>query len=200
MEQSPSWEANRSSASQDIHHIVWNPKVHYRIQNGPPPVPILSRINPVHAPHSASWRSILILSSHLSLCLQSGFLPSGITTTILYAPLPYPYLLHAPPISFFLIWSPEQKGYLFVRLFIDISVDCLNNHSQGFYNHRKSQTRRLRRHKCMPNDTHTHLVSSSRRHNTCLVPRAQRYDSPVASCSMCTYCDNETRHFISNVL
>jgi hypothetical protein len=32
MEQSPSWEANWSSASQEIPRILWNPKVHYRIQ------------------------------------------------------------------------------------------------------------------------------------------------------------------------
>jgi len=31
MEQSPSWEANQFSASQAIHRISWNPKVHYRI-------------------------------------------------------------------------------------------------------------------------------------------------------------------------
>ena len=33
MEQSPFWEANRSSPTQEIPRILWNTKVHYRIHN-----------------------------------------------------------------------------------------------------------------------------------------------------------------------
>jgi hypothetical protein len=49
MEQRPSWEADRSSASQEIHRILWNPKVRY---NSPPPVRVPSQLDPVHAPSS----------------------------------------------------------------------------------------------------------------------------------------------------
>jgi len=52
MGQSPSWENNWSSAGQEIHRIVWNQKVCYRIYKNFPPVPVLSQINPVHAPIS----------------------------------------------------------------------------------------------------------------------------------------------------
>ena len=39
--------------------------------------PNLTQINPVHAPHSISFRRIVILLSHLHLGLQSGLFPSS---------------------------------------------------------------------------------------------------------------------------
>ena len=62
MKQSPFWEANRFSASQEIPCISWNPKVYYRSQKCPLRVPILSQLDPVHAPTS------YFLKIHLILC------------------------------------------------------------------------------------------------------------------------------------
>ena len=50
MQQSPSWEANSSSATQEIHHILRNPNVHYRAHNSPPSSLVLTR--PIHSTSS----------------------------------------------------------------------------------------------------------------------------------------------------
>jgi len=70
-------------------------------------LPWASPIQSIH-PHPISWRSNLILSTHLCLGLPSGLFPSGFPTKILYTPSPHPYRPHAQPISFFSILSPTQ--------------------------------------------------------------------------------------------
>ena len=96
MVQSPSWEANRFAASQEIPRILWNqrfiaPLTSVRDLS-------LSWASPIQStyPHPTSWRSILILSTHLHLGLLSGLFPSVFRTKTLYAPLSSPISATCP--------------------------------------------------------------------------------------------------------
>ena len=123
MEQSPSWEANWFSASQEIPRILWNPKVHYRVCKIQLTFPIPSQINLVHILQPTSWISIFILSSHLSLDLPNGLFLSGFPAKTLYAPLLSPimaYICNAenivqedetvPPFPDERFWPPSHVG------------------------------------------------------------------------------------------
>jgi len=108
MEQSPSWEANWSAASQEIPRILWNPKVYYRIHKCSPLVPILGQLDPVHTPTSH------FLKIHLNIIIPST---SGSFKWPLFLRFPHrnpldasalPIRATCPPIWFFYIWSPEQ--------------------------------------------------------------------------------------------
>jgi hypothetical protein len=59
MQQSP-WEANSSSASQEVPLIFRYPSVHYRVHRSPSLVPILSQTNPIYA---------IVLKIHLNIIL-----------------------------------------------------------------------------------------------------------------------------------
>ena len=93
MDQSPSWKANRSSASREIPYILWNEKAHRRTRNSPPPVPALNQIISVHCSHLTSWRFMLILTYLLTHSMEQGppweanrFSASQEITSILWNP------------------------------------------------------------------------------------------------------------------
>ena len=100
MQQSPSCEANRFAASQEIPRILWKPKVHYRILKCPPNVPIGRQLDPVHAPTSH------FLKIHLNITFPSmpgtSKLPFSLRFphTIPVDTCPLPHTLYMPSLFY----------------------------------------------------------------------------------------------------
>ena len=107
MEQSPSWEANRLSASQEIPRLLWNPKIHYRLHECPPPLPILSQLDPVQTPTSHFLKIYLNIILPLKLgspkwshCLRFS----------------HQYSVYASPLSHTLFMPRPSHSYIVYRL------------------------------------------------------------------------------------
>ena len=98
MEESPSKEDDRSTASQEIPHIFWNPEVHHHVQRSPPPAPypvpneasscslshtLKIRINIIlpSIPRSSKWSLSLRFLHHNPVCTYS-------VSSICYMPFP----------------------------------------------------------------------------------------------------------------
>jgi len=71
----------------------------------------LSWASPIQSiyPHPTSWRSILILSTHLHLGLPSGVFPSGFPSKTLYGPPLLTHTCHMPRISLYNV--PNRYSY-----------------------------------------------------------------------------------------
>ena len=96
MVQSPSWEANWFAASQEIPPFYGTQRFITALTSVRHLS--LSWASPIQStyPHPTSWKSILILSTHLRLGLPSGLFPSGFPTKTLYAPLSSPIRATCP--------------------------------------------------------------------------------------------------------
>jgi len=127
----PYWEVNWFAVSQEIPRISRNRRIitaltivrHLSLSWA-------SRIQSIY-PHPTSWRSILILSTHLRVGLPSGLFPSGSPTKTLYTP---PLLTHTrympSPSHSSRFYHPHNIGWGFphycehMEEIISISHEC----------------------------------------------------------------------------
>ena len=108
MEHSPSWEANRFSASQEIPTFYWTRSFNTTFTSARQlSISWVSSIQSI-APHPTSWSSVLILSSPYIWVIQVVIFPRVSPPNPLTGLSSFPYVLHTPPTSFFSILSPEQ--------------------------------------------------------------------------------------------
>jgi hypothetical protein len=114
-EQSPSWEANSRSASQETLHLLRKPKAHYRVHKSQPLVPTLTHMNafrtfPLHFPKIHS--NIILLYTSKSSKLSEPFRISGQNfvrishlTNVLYMPHPSHNIWWSVQLIKFLIYA-----------------------------------------------------------------------------------------------
>jgi hypothetical protein len=86
------------SASQEITRFLWNPKFHYRAHKSPPPVPILSQMNPAQN-LSPYFPTIIIIVIFPFRPRSSGyFLNCRLSNQNFMCTSHFPLALYVPPI------------------------------------------------------------------------------------------------------
>jgi len=92
-------------------------KIHYSIYKCPPPVPVLSQLDPVHAPISHFLNFHLNIIIPPSLILTSGLFPSGFPIQSPSTPLPHTCYVPSPSLSSRFdnsnnfVWGSTDKNY-----------------------------------------------------------------------------------------
>jgi hypothetical protein len=99
--------------SKSSKHFMNFSRIQYRVHNVPPLVPVLSHLH-THS-HPVTLRFILILFSHVRLCLQISLFPFGFPIKILFSFLPC--ILHVPPISSSIYLRTWYDEYTFNLIF-----------------------------------------------------------------------------------
>ena len=116
--QSPSWEADSFTAR---FRILQKPKVHYRVHNSPPPVPVMNQMNPVYL-NTSDYFTINFNIITLSMTRSSKWSPSvrfPHQKSVRIYPLPHTcYMPHQAHFS----WSDHANniwwGVQFMKLLI----------------------------------------------------------------------------------
>jgi hypothetical protein len=95
MKQSSSSEADSSLAGQGIVRSLWNPKAHYRVNNSPSLVPVLSHTTPVRP--FASY----LYKIHFNIILPSTPRSSKCSVSFRHVPwISAPYVVQSPSRGF----------------------------------------------------------------------------------------------------
>jgi hypothetical protein len=126
MEQSPSWEANSSSASEEIPHILWNLKAHYCCLSRTF-VPVLSQMTPVHALKCCFFQlhlTIKLLCNAYIFQVVFFLQFPPVKSYIHFSSVSHTYYIPCPPHSpwFVIIWVSGEvfNTKIFVKLLVTV--------------------------------------------------------------------------------